>query len=143
MKDPSGLIRTWLYGVLNTKVSYGGSVVPVYSFVPKNAAMPYILLAGQTGSSELEESTKDTYITRHSITVEIYASGTGNRASYVPVNNISDSVAQLVRTRNKITMSGYNIISIVFDNSLTDAFISETNTITLKVLNFTLTIEES
>jgi len=143
MKDPSGLIRTWIYGVLNTKVTYGGSAVPVYSFAPKDAAMPYILLAGQTGSSELEESTKDTYITRHSITIEIYASGTGNRASYVPVNTISDSVVQLVRTRTKITITGYNVVSIVFDSSLTDAYISDTNTITLKVLNFTLIMEES
>lgn len=91
----------------------------------------------------MEESTKDSWITRHSITIEIYASGTGNRASYVPVNTISDSVTQLVRTRSDITLTGFNVISIVFDSSLTDAFISETNTITLKVLNFTLIIEES
>lgn len=143
MKDPSGLIRTWLYGVLNGQVSYSSSTVPVYSFAPKDAAMPYILLAGQSASSENEESTKDAWITRQSFTIEIYSSLTGNDASYVPINTISDSVVQKVRTRSAISISGYNVISCVLDSTITDMMDFETKIVGIKILNFTMIIEES
>lgn len=140
MKDPSGLIRAWLYGVLNGTVSYGGSAVPVYSFPPKDAAKPYMLIAEQ--SSTGEDSTKDVYISKHLITLEIYSSHTGNDASYVPINTIADSAIQLIRKRTKITISGYNVISLVFDGSITDRIDYDTEIVLIKVLNFTLTIAE-
>lgn len=140
MKDPSGLIRTWLYGVLNGTVSYSGSTVPVYSFPPKDAAKPYMLIAEQ--SSTGEDGTKDTYISKHGITLEIYSSHTGNDASYVPVNTIADSAMQLIRKRTKVSLSGYNVISLVFDGSLTDRIDYDTEIVLIKVLNFTLTIAE-
>jgi len=142
MKDASGLIRTWLFGVLNGQISYGGSVVPVYSFAPKDAAMPYILLAGQSAGSELDESTKDCYINKHTFTIEIYSSHTGNDASYVPINTISDSVLQKVRTRTAPTISGYTVISVVMDSMVTDMMDFETKIVAIKILNFTMIIEE-
>jgi hypothetical protein len=142
MKDPSDNIRTWLYGVLNTTVSYGGSVVPVYSFAPKDAAMPYILLAGQSSSSELDESTKDCYINKHSFTIEIYSSHTGNDATYKAVNTISNSVLVLVRTRTAPTISGFTVISVVLDSMLTDMMDFDTKIVAIKILNLTMIIEE-
>ena len=142
MKDPSGLIRTWLFGVLNGKVSYLTVNVPVYSFAPKDTAMPYILLAGQSSSSENDESTKDCWINKHSFTIEIYSSHTGNDASYVPINTISDSVIQLVRTRTAPTISGYTVISVVLDSMITDMLDFETKIVGIKILNFTMIIEE-
>ena len=143
MKDPSGSIRTWLYGVLNTTVTYNAVAVPVYSFAPRNAAMPYILLAGQSSVSELEESTKDCYINKQSFTIEIYsANDNGNDATYKVVNTISDSVLQLVRTRTAPTISGYTVISVVLDSMLTDMMDFETKIIAIKILNFTMIIEE-
>ena len=143
MKDPSGSIRTWLYGVLNTTVTYNAVAVPVYSFAPRNAAMPYILLAGQSSTSELEESTKDCYINKQSFTIEIYSSNAnGNDATYKVVNTISDSVLQLVRTRTAPTISGYTVISVVLDSMLTDMMDFETNIVAIKILNFTMIIEE-
>ena len=142
MKDPSGLIRTWLYGVLNGAVSYGGSNVPVYSFVPKDAAKPYILLGSQSMSSELDESTKDAWITRNSLTIEIYADGSSNDASYVALNTISDSVLQLIRTRSAATISGFTVVSRVIDNTLTEAFDFDTSITLLKIINITLIMVE-
>jgi len=142
MKDPSGLIRSWLFTLLDTNVSYGSSVVPVYSFAPKNARMPYILLAQQSAGPEGEHSTKDSYVTDQSFTIEIYSSHTGNDASYVPINTISNSVLQLVRVRTSITIVGYNVVSCVLDNTITDNFLMDDTTIIMKVLNFTLIIEE-
>jgi hypothetical protein len=141
MKDPSGLIRTWLFGALNTKVSYNSVVVPVYSFAPKDAAMPYILLAGF--SSPGEDGTKDCYISKHQVTVEIYTSNTGNNATFVPLDAISDSVLQLLRIRTKVNIgTGYNVVSCVNDGIITDSTSDETNIIMIKILNFTLTIAE-
>jgi len=142
MKDPAGLVRSWLYTLLNTNVSYGGSIVPVHSFAPKDAAMPYILLAQQSTGPEGNHSTKDSYVTDHSFTLEIYSSHTGNDASYVPTNTISNSAMQLVRNRSDITIEGYNIVSCVLDNAITDNFLRDDNIIIIKVLNFTLIIEE-
>ncbi len=141
MKDPSGAIRLWLYGVLSTKVSYGGSVVPVYSFPTKDAAKPYILIAEQTSPGE--DGTKDCYISKHSITVEVYCSSNGTNASYVPLNTIADSTLQLIRTRTKITgLTGFNVVSIVYDGGITDRIDFDNEIILIKVLNFTLTIAE-
>jgi hypothetical protein len=141
MKDPSGAIRTWLYGVLNTKVTYGGATVPVYSFAPKTATYPYMLIANQ--SSGPDEGTKDTHITNHTVTLEIFTSHTGNDASYVPINTISNTALELIRTRTKITgLTGFNVVACVLDNTITDMFNLDNQTIVMKILNFTLTIAE-
>jgi len=139
MKDPSGSIRTWLYTLLNGTITYG-TAVPAYSFPPKDAAKPYILIAEQ--SSIGEDGTKDCYISKHLITIEIYSSHTGNDASYVPINTIADSILQKVRTRTKVSLSGYNVISLTFDGALTDRIDYDTEIVLIKVLNFTLTIAE-
>lgn len=141
MKDPSGYIRTWLYGVLNGTVSYGGSVVPVYSIAPKDAAMPYMLISSQT--TDPEDGTKDAWINSHNIQLEIYCSTTGNDSSYVPVNTIANSVIQLVRTRAKVTIdSGFNVISVTSAGLVTDHILTDTNTILYKSLMLNLEIQE-
>ena len=142
MKDPSGLIRTWLFGVLDTNVSYNGSVVPVYSFTSKDAAMPYILIGQQAGVSEMDYSTKSSWVTPQSVTIEIYTSNTGNDASYVSLNTISDSVIQLIRTRAAIVIAGFNVVSCVVDSIITDTINFETNIVLVKIINITLIIEE-
>ncbi len=141
MKDPSGYIRTWLYGVLNGTISYGGNAVPCYSIAPKDAVMPYILLGVQT--SDPESGTKDAWITRHDITIEIYSSHTGNDASYIPVNTIANSVLGLVRTRTQVTIdSTFNVISVTSAGLITDHILTDTNIIIYKSIVLSLEIEE-
>lgn len=140
MKDPAGLIRTWLYGVLNGTVSYGGSVVPVYSVAPKDASN-YMLISSQT--TDPEDGTKDAYINRHSIQLEIYYRTDGNDSSYVPVNTIANSALQLIRTRAKVTIdSGFNVISCTIAGLITDHILTETHTILYKSMIINLEIQE-
>ena len=141
MKDPSGLIRTWLYGVLNATVSYGGVSVPVYSVAPKDAAFPYMLISSQT--SDPEDGTKDTWINTHNVQLEIYSSHTGNDASYVPVNTIANSAIQLIRTRSKVTIdSTFDVISCTIAGLVTDHILTDTHTIIYKSILINLEIEE-
>ncbi len=143
MKDPSGLIRTWVFGKLNGTVTYLAVAVPVYSFAPKDQTMPYMLIGDHISSSEMEESTKDKWIARYSFSIEVYFVNTGNDASYVPVNTISDSVMQIIRTRTAIAIAGYTVIGIIFEGSMTDKIDMDNRIVTLKIMNFTLTMEET
>ena len=142
MKDAADSIRTWLYGVLNNAVTYNSVAVPVYSFAPKDAALPYILLAGQSSGPENDESTKDSWITRHQIAIEIYSEHTGNDATYKAVNSISNSILLLIRTRTAATMSGYTVVSRVIDSTITDMMDFDTKIIAVKIINLSLIIEE-
>jgi hypothetical protein len=142
MKDPSDIIRIWLYNKLNNAVSWRSVSVPVYAFAPRDAAKPYILLASQAMGSELEESTKDAYITKHDFTIEIYDGYSGNDGSFRGVNSICNDILVLVRTRAAIPMTGYNVISLVVNSTITDTFDNGEEIIFFKAINITLTIEE-
>lgn len=141
MKDPTGAIRTWLFGVLNGTISYSGSVVPVYSFAPKDQTMPYMLIAEQ--SATREDGTKNDYISRHNVTLEIYSTHSGNDASYVPVNTIADSALQLIRTRNTVSMTGYTVVAVTFDGALTGTIDNDTSIVIYKIININLIIAEN
>ena len=141
MKDPSDSIRDWLYTKLYTKVSYLTAVIPFYSMPPKDAAMPYIAVGEHMMTGE--QGTKDAYITEHSVDIEIWTSFEGNDASYVMANTIADSVIQILRTRTKQTITGYNVIRVLVDNMITDRFLMETNIIIYKSINIRLLMEEN
>lgn len=141
MKDPADVIRDWIYTALNGNVSYGGSAVAVYSFPGKDASMPYILIGEHYMTGE--QGTKDAYINEHEIMIEIYTSSTGNRASYDSANSISNSVIQLLRTRTQPTLTGYNCISLLVDNMVTDRITTDTNIIIYKSIQLRLLVEES
>ena len=143
MKDPADSVRTWLYGVLNGTVSYSSATVPVYSHAPKDAAMPYILLASQQTGSEMEESTKDTYASNSTFSIEIYSRSTGNDGTYKAVNSIGNSVLQLVRVRTPITISGYQVISLTMESIITDNILTDSGTVFIKVITINLKIEET
>ena len=143
MKDASDQIREWAYAVLNGTITYGGSVVPVYSFAPKDQTFPYMVIAEHMMTGE-GESTKDAYLTGHEITIEIYTESIGNDASYVPANTIADSALQLLRTRTKVTgITGYNTISVVTDNMITERILTDRNIIIYKSINIRLLLEEN
>jgi len=151
MKDPSDNIRDYVYNVLYGTVSYGGSYVPVYSFAPKDATYPHIVIGEQQMLTE-EPSPKDDWITEHSVTIEIWDSYSGNDASYVKVNTIANSVTQLLRTRT-MTLSGsggqtiagitgFNLISLTVENMITDRFLWDNQIVIYKSLNIKLVLEE-
>lgn len=101
MKDPCDDIRDWLFTVLNNKVSYGGSAVPVYSFPPEDVSYPYILLGEQSG--EGEEGAKDCWMWSVANEIKVLTKfDEASDATYVEANAISNSVMQLVRTKDNI-----------------------------------------
>lgn len=142
MKDPSGVIRTWLYGVLNGQVSYNAVAVPVYSVVPKDTVGNYIYIGQITAGAENDNSTKDSWINTYTVSIEIYSVQDPNNASYVPVDAIGSSVLQLIRTRTAATISGYTVVSRVLDSIVTDIMDFETKIVAVKIMNLTLIIEE-
>lgn len=142
MKDPTGSIRTWLFGVLNGQVSYLTVPVPVYSLVPKDTTGNYIYIGQIIAGAENDESTKDAWINKYTVSIEIYSVQEVNNATYVPVDTIGSAVLQLIRTRTAATISGYTVISRVLDSIVTDIMDFETKIVAIKIINLTLTIEE-
>jgi hypothetical protein len=152
MKDASDIIREWIYGVLYKTILYGGSYVDVYSFAPKDASFPYILIGEQAMTGETE-SAKDRFITGHEVTIEIWTSSTGNDSSYIPANTIADSALQLLRQRATEThgsggttlpgFTGFNCITIIVSNLITERFLMENSIIIYKSINLKLLLEEN
>ena len=142
MKDASGYIRSWLFTALNGTVSYGGVVVPVYSFVPKGTSMPYMVIGEQSFGTD--EGTKGSRMYRHRITLEIWTAHTGNDASYVPANTIGDSALQLVRTATQPTgLTGFTCVVHQVVGGLTDRMPFENETIIYKSYEIELIVTEN
>lgn len=152
MKDPSDVIREWVYNVLYQTIYYSTAYVPVYSFAPKDAAFPYIIIGEQSMYGE-NQSTKDKNITEHQIMIEVYSKHNGNDASYVPVNTIMDLVLQTIRTepldvtgsggQSIPVLTGFNSINIIADSMVTDRFQTDTNIIMYKSINISFLMEEN
>jgi len=150
MKDPSENIRQWLFDILNLTVEYNGSYVPCYSFVPQNVTMPFIVLGEQY--MEADESTKDSSITLNSINIEVYASYTGNDASYKMVNSLSEDILELI-TADPITEAGsggedvggiddYNAINIMVGSIATQRVLFDNNIVIVKSIVIKFRLEE-
>jgi hypothetical protein len=152
MKDPSDNIRDWLYNVMLGTITYGGDYIPVYSFPPRDAAMPYIVIGEQMMSGE-DESTKDSWLTEHEVTIEVWDSYTGNDGSYVKVNSIANDILELIRTRSLTVtgsggesiagITGWTVVRLTAEAMLTDRFLWDNNIIIYKSLNIRLLLEES
>lgn len=142
MKDASGYIRTWLYSTLNGHVTYNTVNVPVYSFVPKGTSMPYMVIGEQSFGGD--EGTKGSYMYRHTITLEIWTSHTGNDASYVPANTIGDSALQLIRTSTQPTgLTGFTCVVHQITGGMTDRLQFDNEIIIFKSYDIELIVTEN
>ena len=152
MKDPSDDIRDWLYTSLSGNVSYAGSVVPVYSFPPEDAAYPYITIGEHT--AEGEESVKDRYMWDVATMLEIRSELDIHDASYLPVNSISNQIMQLLRVsfpaggyaygRDEagVAMNNFNVIRVRFGAFNTEREMGPTKILISKQLTINLLVEE-
>ena len=150
MKDPCDDIRDWIYATLNGAISYGSSVVPIYSFPPSGTGKPYIVIgdheAGET------ESTKDTYIWDVTTTIEIYTSfPNASSGKYGPMNDISTQVLQLLVQRayggygveeGGVAFNNFHLISSRVVGMRTERLISDTEVKLYKELNINQLLEE-
>jgi len=150
MKDPSDSIRQWLYNILNNTITYSGAYIPCYSFVPKDAAKPAIIIGEQY--MEADESTKDAWITENSVVLEIYASYTGNDASYKLINSVGEDVLELVTAEPLTaigsgsvavtTVTGYEVISVMVQSIATERVLYDNEIVLMKSIVIKLTLEE-
>lgn len=150
MKDPSGSIRQWIYNVLNGTIWYNLASVPCYSFPPKDATFPYIVIAEQSFN---QDGTKDCYMSSNEVTLEVYSSHSGNDATYKVVNSVTEDIMEILVQRTiethgsgggtVATITGYNPISITLNSSLTDRIITDKEIIIFKSLNINLLLEET
>lgn len=151
MKDPSDDIRDWIYTTLNGHVTYAGANVPVYSFPPENVSYPYIVLGEQ--SAEGEEGTKDHWLWDVANAIHIYTRHTGHDASYIPVNSISSTVMQLLRTyttgdnyatdESPVMLTNFDLIRVRVGTFSTDRILNDNEIIISKQLSINLLVEES
>ena len=151
MKDPSDDIRDWMFTVLNGTVSYGGRVVPVYSFPPQTVTYPYIVIGEQ--SSEGEEGSKDKYMMDLATQVHVYTQHLGHDASYLPVNTIMNSITQLLRTRSSANSYGYdegptmlnnfNCVRVRVGAMNTERILNDNEIIISKQVSIILLVEEN
>ena len=150
MKDPCDDIRDWMFATLNGAVSYGGSVIPVYSFPPANTLKPFILI-GDHEAGDIQ-STKDANIWEVSTTIEIYYSfPNATNASYIPLNSISTQVLQLLVQRayggygveeGGVTFNNFNLITCRPTGMRTERRLSDTEITLYKELNINQLLEE-
>jgi len=150
MKDPSDSIRQWLFNILNNTISYSGSYIPCYSFVPKDASKPSIIIGEQY--MEADESTKDSWITVNSVVLEIYASYSGNDASYKLINSVGEDVLELVTAEPLTsvgsgsiavtTVTGYDVISVMVQSIATERILFDNEIVLMKSIIIKLTLEE-
>ena len=150
MKDPSENIRQWLHDILNLTVQYNGSYVPCYSFVPQAKEKPFIVLGEQY--MEADESTKDCSITLNSVNIEVYASYSGNDASYKMVNSLSEDILELI-TADPITeagsggsavggIDGYGEINIMVGSIATQRVLFDNEIVIMKSIVIKFRLEE-
>ena len=150
MKDPCDDIRDWIYTTLNNAISYGGSIVPVYSFPPSGVSKPYIVI-GDHEAAEIQP-TKDAYIWDVTTTIEIYTSfANATNASYLALNSISTQVLQLLVQRayggygveeGGVAFHNFNLITCRPTGMRTERQISDTEIKLYKELNINQLLEE-
>lgn len=114
--SPADQLQRAYYTVLNTNVSYGGSVVPVYDEVPRNATYPYIELGDYT---EGDDSSKSDFGFECTFSVTIVDRYDGSFGSNIKIYDIWDSVKGLIRTRPQgLSLTGFSLISTTVDSSV-------------------------
>ena len=135
--SPDKYIRKAIFDKINNIV-VSGKTIPCYDSRATNAPSNYVLLTAQT--KEVEKSTKCDYRLTTSILIEIYTKVTssGNTGSRLLLNDIEQSVYDLLNP--KITVAGFENLTqnITFENSLET--ITDTEIIFRSFLRLNLTL---
>ena len=135
--NPDKHIRKAIFDKINNIV-VSGKTIPCYDSRATNEPSNYVLLTAQT--KEVEKSTKCDYRWTTSILIEIYTKVTssGNTGSRLLLNDIEQSVYDLLNP--KITVAGFENLTqnITFENSLET--ITESEIIFRSFLRLNLTL---
>jgi len=117
MNLPNKALQTAYYQALNGNISYGGSNVPVYDIVPKDADYPFIVFVSQ---NTIEDVTKDDFGTEIVFELDVVTGFEGSFGGKSQAYDISNDVVQAIRTRtaNYLSLSGFTMITTTLDSSL-------------------------
>jgi len=134
MKDCSTEVVKAFYSALN-----GKTTLPVYSMIPKGIT-DFIYISDYTG---VEDSAKDTYITRATILIE-FVKAYREQGSKAAVNTDVNTVIGIVRNKfaSGLTMTGFTM-TVTTVESIND-FVEEDDEFKIyrKFVRFNLIIEE-
>jgi len=150
MKDPSDDIRDWIYTMLNNNVVYNAVAVPIYSFPPENVTYPYIVIGEQSG--EGEEGAKDRWLWDVTTDIQVFTQHRGTDASYVPVNTITSTCWQLLRTldtpdsyatdEDTVALANFSLVRVRVGSFNTDRVLNDNEIIISKQFSINLLVEE-
>ena len=143
MKDPSHVILGALYTALNTNVSYGGSVIPVYTRIIEWEDRDVDQMIQLSEVRLDEDGPKDAYLSKGTVDIYIDTFFTGkNEGSWVPVNSISTSLTQLIDTT--FSLSGFTQpLGRVESIEAFEYTLDEQGAVFRKLITYQFIIEES
>jgi hypothetical protein len=141
MKDYSLELQTAYFNLLNTNITYGGNVVPVYDVVPKNPVYPYIEIGSKTDVQRGTKSSFGNEVTQGISIVSRFDSTSGG--SRQPIYIISDKLQTIIAARPvPFNIDGLNVITSTLDNALTRKELTDTHLYIVYELRFRHRIEQ-
>lgn len=137
--NPDKYIRKAIFDLTNNIVVLG-NIIKTYDSRASNAPDNYILLTAQT--KDIDKSTKCGYEWESSILIEIYTkiSSSGNNGSRTLINDIEQTVMNLLNPKLLIDNFSNQKQNITFENSLET--ITDTEIIMRSFLRLNLTLKQ-
>jgi hypothetical protein len=141
MKDYAQELQTAYFDLLNTNITYGGNIVPVYDVVPRNPVYPYIEIGNKTDVQRGTKSSFGNEVTQGvSIVSRFDSTSGGSRAS---IDQISDKLQTIIASRPvPFNIDGLNVITSTLDNALTRKELTESHLYIVYELRFRHLIEQ-
>ena len=140
MNNPSVALQTAYYTALTSPaLTVGGNTIPVYSDMAQNSATNYIVLGQQTIVDDADKEVFGSQMTQSVTVVTTFDSDIGGKKLS---SQIADAVMQRIRTRARLALTGFNMITSTLDSYVTISEKTSTTTVIRAELRFRHIIEQ-
>jgi hypothetical protein len=140
MNNPSVALQTAYYTALTSPaLTVGGNTIPVYSDMAQNSATNYIVLGQQTIVDDADKEAFGSQMTQSVTVVTTFDSDIGGKKLS---SQIADAVMQRIRTRARLALTGFNMITSTLDSYVTISEKTSTTTVIRAELRFRHIIEQ-
>lgn len=140
MNNPSVALQTAYYTALTSPaLTVGGNIIPVYSDMAQNSATNYIVLGQQTIVDDADKEAFGSQMTQSVTVVTTFDSDIGGKKLS---SQIADAVMQRIRTRARLALTGFNMITSTLDSYVTISEKTSTTTVIRAELRFRHIIEQ-
>jgi len=145
MKDPADILQKGYFSTLNGSITQDGDAVGVYDHVPDGSvSYPYIRFVNCITVDDGNKSDDGAICT---MTIPVVSKFANNFGGKLKVNQISDSVTQLIRTRPSgyidLTSDGFTMLTSTLENATINEYAVEGGRIVEKILTFKHIIAEN